>query len=305
MKKAFVAKNRKKRWLYKIAFFIFLIYLSLVVTFNMLLKTSIKDFFDDEKISKDLFEFATNGKSILSLDLLNPKDMLKAGLNYALDIKGTPTKTDELELVKNHGNDPVPRVYIYNSHDSETYDNVLLESYNIKYSVKMASYILSERLKDLGIPSYVEAEKMTDWLRQNGLNYNSSYKASRYYLEKRLAEYPSIELIVDLHRDAVNASVSRTQIDGKNYARIMFVVGTDYNYFESNSKLAEDINSKIDKRLSRGISRKSGAGVNGVYNQDVFNKALLIEVGGVENTIEDVSNTLGVIAKSIFEVIGG
>ena len=69
--------------------------------------------------------------------------------------------------------------------------------------------------------------------------------------------------------------------------------------------IAEDINSKIDKRLSRGISRKSGAGVNGVYNQDVFNKALLIEVGGVENTIEDVSNTLGVIAQSIFEVIGG
>lgn len=304
MRKAFVAKNRKKRLGFKIMGLLVIVYISLVITFNILLKTSITDYFKKESFKEDLLSLGTNRKKLLNFDLLNPKDMFKVGLNYALDVDSPAPVTEDLEILEKYENDLLPRVYIYNSHDSESYDSTLLESYNIKYTVKMASYILSEKLRDLGIPSYVEAEKMTDYLRQNGLNYNHSYQASRFYLEKRLAEHPSIELIIDLHRDAVNAKVSRVEIDGKNYARMMFVVGTDYNYFESNSLLADAVNNHLDKRLSRGVSRKSGAGVNGVYNQDLFSQALLIEVGGVENTIEDVANSLEALAKAIFEVLG-
>ena len=51
--------------------------------------------------------------------------------------------------------------------------------------------------------------------------------------------------------------------------------------------------------ISRGIYRKKGKGVNGVYNQDFSENCFLIEVGGEENNYEEVENTLDVIAEML------
>lgn len=302
MKKAFVAKNRKKGAIIKLLGLLFIVYVSLVVTFNLLLRHKVLDLLNGTNIETDLFEKGTNEKKILSFDLLNPRDMLKIGLNYYLDIKQTP-KIDEVELLKNHVNDPEPRVYIYSTHDTETYDSSLLESYNIKYSVKIGSYILSEKLKNLGIPSYVEKESMGDYIKEHNLTYRNSYDASRYYANLRMTEYPSIEMIIDIHRDSVKASATRTIIDGKSYARVLFVVSADYDGYEKNMQLAEEMSAKLGEPLTRGILKKESPSRLNLYNQDIKDKAVLLEIGGVENTIEEVSNTLEVVAKAIFEVL--
>ena len=44
--------------------------------------------------------------------------------------------------------------------------------------------------------------------------------------------------------------------------------------------------------------------MNGVYNQDIDKNVLLIELGGVDNTTEEISNTLDVFVKSLKEYIG-
>ena len=65
-------------------------------------------------------------------------------------------------------------------------------------------------------------------------------------------------------------------------------------------------NYLIDKypKLSRGIYRKKGVGVNGLYNQDFSSNCILIEVGGEENNVLEVENTLDIIAEMLDFYIG-
>lgn len=304
MKKFVAKKKTNKKLLLKILFFLTLVYLSLVVTFNLLMKTNIKKIFESENTSKSLLNLATNQINIVSLDLLNPKNMLTLSLNYVLEGK-TPEPLEGINLMKKHINDPNPEVYIYNTHDTEGYDSSLLESYNIKYTVKIASYILSERLRELGISSYVEEASMGEYLSTSGLLYKDSYAASRYYIEKRMKEMPSIKYIIDLHRDSVPRSATTAQIDGKSYAKVLFVVGLDHEGYETNLNLARRVNEKLDKQISRNVMEKTGEKVNGIYNQDMSPNALLIELGGLENTIVEVNNTLSVLANVLRDEVKG
>ena len=57
------------------------------------------------------------------------------------------------------------------------------------------------------------------------------------------------------------------------------------------------------KSLFRSIYKKSGAGVNGVYNQDFHKNVMLVEVGGQYNNISEVDNTLKVLANILAEYI--
>ena len=76
-----------------------------------------------------------------------------------------------------------PKVYIYNSHQLENYSSANYEAYNITPNVMMASYLLREKLNDLGINTIVEESDITEFIRINNWNYNYSYMASRYYIE--------------------------------------------------------------------------------------------------------------------------
>ena len=86
----------------------------------------------------------------------------------------------------------------------------------------------------------------------------------------------------------------------------MFLLGLENeNYKENKEKITilNDYLNKNYKGLSRGIYEKKGANVNGVYNQDFSRNVFLIEVGGVDNTIEEVNNTLKVIANMLYDYI--
>lgn len=302
MKRRFIAKKRVRVTFIKVFLWLFVVALALVVTFNTLLKTSLDGMLGDADLQSNLFEIGTNQKKFLSFDLLDPRDLFKLGLNYKIDYEPAVT-VDDLTLMTKHENSPNPLIYIYSTHDTEEYDSTLSEVYNIKYKVTIGGYILSDYLKDLGIPSYVEKESMVTYLRNNDYNYNHSYYASKYYIEKRKAEFSSIKMMIDLHRDGIPRSASVATIDGKSYAKIYFIVAVDYPGYEKNVALAEKLNSLLPKGLSRGVSKGNGVGANGVFNQDLLDKALLLEIGGTGNTIEEVNNTMEVLAKAIFKLV--
>ena len=302
VKKRFITHKYRSN-IVKVSLWLAIILLSFIVSFNLLLKEKVSEFFNTEANQKYIIERGLNDSNLISLDLLNPKDILKMSLNYVLD-KENDTYSD-LFLINETENDPKPLVYIYNSHQTETYDSSLMEAYNISYNVQTASYILSDYLKDYGISCYVEKSSMADYLDENGLLYKDSYKASRYYASKRLEEYPSITFLIDLHRDSANGNATKVTIDGVTYAKVLFVVGLDHDNYEKNLSLAEALNAKLDEKMSRGISKKTGSGVNGIYNQDLSPNSILLEIGGVDNNIEEVNNTLKVIAKILFEYMNG
>ena len=170
----------------------------------------------------------------------------------------------------------------------------------------MASYMLQEKLNNINISSIVEVNDITDYLRKNNLDYSKSYEVSRIYLNEIIKKYDSFRLFIDLHRDSAEKYVTTTEIDGKACAKVMFVVGLENPNYKENLNLTEKINNKIKEKyptLTRGIMQKQGYGVNGVYNQDINSNVILLELGGNNNNIEEVNNTLNILANIIGEII--
>ena len=198
-----------------------------------------------------------------------------------------------------------PIIYIYNTHETETYSSEGYEELNINPTVKDASFLLQKYLKDEGISSLVEESSFTDLLIANNWPYENLYKVSRIYLENTIKRYENIKLYIDLHRDSIKKNMSTTTIDDKKYARILFVVGISNENYEKNLSVATKLNDIISKKhnISRGILKKTSANANGIYNQDLNENIVLIEIGGYQNTYEEVDNTLKVLAGSIKEYL--
>ena len=213
----------------------------------------------------------------------------------------------EIEKLTNLAyNNKEKTIYIYSTHSDEEYSYQKNDIYNIVPNVKTASYILEDELEKLGLFSLVETGNTIDIVNSEGLKYSDSYKVSRRLLEQRKKENPSLVYFIDLHRDSVDKNATTITINDKTYAKVMFLLGLENPNYKENLKLMESMNNYLDKNykgLSRGIYKKEGKGVNGVYNQDFDANTFLIEVGGVGNTIEEVSNSLKVIANCIYNYI--
>ena len=195
-----------------------------------------------------------------------------------------------------------PIIYIYNTHQTESYKYNKLTSYNIDYTVMFASYILQSYLEQYDIFSVVETTSMSKVLNENGLKYKDSYKASRLLLEQSVIDYPSLEYFIDLHRDSSIYEKTTCEIN----AKILFVVGLEHENYLVNKNLAEMLNEKlkaVNPCLSRGILEKSGEGVDGKYNQDFNGNTLLLEIGGQYNEVSEANNTLKVLASILYEYI--
>ncbi len=201
-----------------------------------------------------------------------------------------------------------PIVYIYNSHQLENYDNSNYEAYNITPNVMMASYMLKEKLNEYNIPTIAEDSDITEYMNLNNWNYNYSYLASRHFIEQRKEEYPTINYFIDIHRDSIKRNYSTITINDKNYAKVLFVIGLEHQDATYNLEFAKSINNEIQQKypgLSRGVITKEGPGVNGIYNQDISHNSILIEIGGYENKIDEVYNTIEALSEVLKVIISG
>lgn len=199
-----------------------------------------------------------------------------------------------------------PIVYLYNTHQTEGYKYNKLSSYNIDYTIQFASYILASYLEDYGISSVVEDTSVSKILKEKGLKYQDSYKASRLLLEESIINNPSLKYFIDLHRDSSIYEKTTCEMNGRKYAKILFVIGLEHEKYLINKSFAEKLNNKlleVNPCLSRGILEKSGEGVDGIYNQDFNGNTILLEIGGQYNEIEEANNTLKVLASILYEYI--
>ncbi|WP_078413831.1 stage II sporulation protein P [Priestia abyssalis] len=201
-------------------------------------------------------------------------------------------------------------VFIYHSHSSESYLPHLKgvtdpdAAYHSKVNVTMVGKKLAEELTERGIGSQVNVEDMTQKLKQKGWNFSKSYAASREVVQSALASNRDLQYLFDLHRDANRREATTVAINGKDYAKIAFVIGGENADYERNEKLAKDLHSLINKKypgLSRGVFTKRGKGTNGKFNQDLSQKAILFEFGGVDNSFEELNRTAEAVADIFSE----
>ena len=197
-----------------------------------------------------------------------------------------------------------PLIYIYNTHDREEYaKNNIIE---LNPTVSLVNNILKEKFSSNNIDVLVEERSIKEILNRNNWSYSYSYKASRIYLDEVKNNYPTIKYFIDVHRDSLTKDKTTVIIDDKSYAKILFIVGLENPNYQYNLEFTEKINNKLIEKypnLSKGILKKSGPGVNGVYNQDVSPNSILIEVGGYENNIYEVLNTTLAFYDVFMEVI--
>jgi stage II sporulation protein P len=263
---------------------------------------------------KEKKNFLDSFLSLFHIDLVNPFQMIKSNYSYQ-DYADNSSDEEEQPTGSEYVEDPYPEkevtepiVYLYNTHQLEEYKQENQESYNVTPNVMMLSYIVREKLNDKGIPTIVEENDVSAFLQANNWSYASSYKVTKLLMEDAKTKNPTLKYFIDLHRDSVSKSISTATINGKNYAKILFIIGLENPNYQENLTVTTTINNMLEEKypgITRGIYKKEGKGVNGVYNQDFDKNTILFEVGGPENTIEEVLNTADAISTVLAEYIKG
>lgn len=317
-KKMNLKNKKKKKHIIKKSLFIMTFLLSIFFTIRLLASISIKDQQDEfltfllenqniylEDKRQGFRYFHKMMMKLLNIDLASPLTFLNR------DYKGLTSNT-VVKLKKSETNKKIetkkenPTIYIYNTHQTEEYKPTSYLEYSVNPNVLMASYILEEQLSKKGHVVLVEEESVSKLRTTLGLNYAGSYKVTRSMMENAKKNNPTLKYYIDLHRDSLTHDKTTLTVDGKSYAKILFIVGLENSNYQENldftNKISDLLNQKV-KGLSKGIYKKEGPLVNGVYNQDFSNRVILIELGGNENTIDEVYRSLIVLGEVLDEVI--
>lgn len=209
-----------------------------------------------------------------------------------------------IPVIKEESKDPL--IYIYNTHQTEEYETSTILDYSIKPTVTISNYILEEIFNKNKLYTYVEESNIKEILNKNSWSYSYSYKATRILLEQRKLEYPTLKYFIDIHRDSITKDKTTVIINNKSYAKILFLIGLENPNYQENLIFTEKLNNKINQKypnLTKGIYKKGGPGVNGVYNQDFSKYLILVEMGGYQNTPIEVLNSSLALAECFMEVI--
>lgn len=151
---------------------------------------------------------------------------------------------------------------------------------------------------------FLAADTMDEMKRTNR-KFSESYDVVRPFLAAQLKD-KKYDLIIDLHRDSTTRDKSTITNNNETFGKIYFVVGEDHPNYLLNKSYAQHISSHLNELIpgiSRGVIGKKGDNVDGIYNQDLAKNMVLIELGGIENTQDEIIRTISVLAKAISIVL--
>lgn len=204
------------------------------------------------------------------------------------------------------------KILIYHTHSQETFaDSDNDPSTSIVGIGRYLTEILNNKYK---IPT-MHHEGVYDLI--NGkLDRSEAYEFAKPEVEQILAENPSIEVVIDLHRDGVvDTTHLVTEINGKPTAQIMFFNGLSRT--RVNGDLAGMANPYLQDNLAFSLQMKIAAEtkypgfarrnyLRGYkYNMDLMPRMLLIEAGAQNNTVEEMRNAMEVLADLLNSVLTG
>lgn len=200
-------------------------------------------------------------------------------------------------------------VLVYHTHSRESWihsvDNPS-SPFHEKENITLVGKRFAERLENMGIPVVYDATDHDGILLDQGIHRSKAYEVSAETVKQALKVHPNIQYIFDFHRDAVDRKYTTTTIDGIDYAKIMFVIGKHNENWEENYSFAQQLQNILDERypgLARPIATyENDRSHNGKYNQKYSNYALTIEIGGMENTLQESLRTVEILAEIFAEV---
>lgn len=196
-----------------------------------------------------------------------------------------------------------PTVLILHTHSTESYtqkgeDYVESSSWRTlseEYNMLSIGAEVAAMLNQAGI-STIQDRQLHDYP-----SYNGSYVDARKSIQAVLEEYPTIQLVLDLHRDASGGEGGQlrtlAQVNGEDSAQLMVVLGTNYKTYEENLSLGLKLHVQLQRQnpgIMRPLQLRSQR-----FNQDLCPGALLIEVGAAGNSHKEAMIAAGQLAKAI------
>ncbi|RAP76746.1 stage II sporulation protein P [Paenibacillus montanisoli] len=197
-------------------------------------------------------------------------------------------------------------VFIYHSHGRESWFPEISSKKYAESPVKNISLLgkrLAMQLEKNGVGALQSSTDYPTAIKD--YNWNLSYKYSKKTVQEAMASNKDLTFYFDIHRDSQRRKNTTIKINGIDYAQVYFIIGLGNANWKKNEAFANKIQEKMEKQypgLSRGILGKSSASGNGEYNQSLSPDSVLIEIGGVDNTLKESYRTVDVLAKIIAEL---
>lgn len=202
------------------------------------------------------------------------------------------------------------KILIYHTHTCESYtpteqffyeETGSYRTTDINYSVARVGDELENQLSSYG------CNVIHDKTYHDYPSYNGSYSRSLATAESILAENQDIDIVIDLHRDAIGDSsyAPKVKIGEEFVSQLMFVIGTDkanpeHTTWNQNLRFAIKTQEKANE-LYPGLFKPIILR-NSTYNQNVAKAACIIEVGATGNTLEESLNSMKYLAKILQEI---
>lgn len=200
-------------------------------------------------------------------------------------------------------------VMIYHSHPQESYNPLLGTSVDnpssaeAKKNVGLVGELMANELERLGVATLHSYTNYASTV--SNYSYNYSYKYSRETVKTAMAQNGQLEYFIDIHRDSQRHDKTTTTINGNSYAQVYFIIGHGNENWRRNESFANKIHDRLETSypgISRGIWGKTSSQGNGEYNQSLSPQSILIEVGGIDNTEEELQRTSKVLAQIISDL---
>lgn len=244
-------------------------------------------------------------------------DMKKVNVRYAQDFAHKP---DLQKLVMQaldwNLTGQEPTVLILHTHASESYSKMPGQDYkessdyrtlDTQYNMVAVGDALAALLEQAGI-CVLHDRQIHDYP-----SYNSAYDNSRLSAQEYLQRYPTIQVVLDLHRDAVLLSdgsqyAPTIEVNGKEVAQLMIVVGSNASGME-HPQWQENLSAALKLQImlenaAPGITRSTILRPQR-YNQDLSTGALILEIGAAGNTLEQAMGAVPILAEALIGLKNG
>lgn len=228
--------------------------------------------------------------------------------------ESTVDKASLLLSPLNMRTDTEPQVLIVHTHTSEAYTQEEGWEYepsddfrtqDAEYNMVRVGEALAQELRNLGIAV------IHDTTVNDSPAYQGAYERSYDCIAAQLAAHPSIQIVLDIHRDAAeddegNALPRRTVVEGENCAQLMLVVGTDegglqHPNWRENLSFALKLQALLNRdapTLCRNLSLRKER-----FNQHFTPCSLLVEVGAAGNTLAEALPSARYLARALAALI--
>lgn len=275
----------------------------------------------EEKTAEIIYDSLPAGATpVIRADLSSPNPIINT-TKYTVDLeKARSAPFPSSVAIPEEG----PLVLVLHTHATEGYfeDNTNLsdfavdgvESYFLESqtsfrttdpekSVVQVGKVFSDTLNTLGIPT------LHCQVQHDAQDFNSAYVNAAETVKKMLAQYPTIQYVIDLHRDSVVRGdqyvKSYTEIEGKKSAQVMLVVGTNQNgrhpNWENNLVVACAFKDQMDSlypTLSRSMYLRTAR-----FNQEYLPGCMLLEVGSAANSLEEAQEAARMAADAFYHML--